>query len=250
MKQITPTSSPSANPARPGIDKRKLFAGHFLLRHLTPSEADKLAPYARLETHRANTVIFEKGHPGHGMMAVVRGRVKIRSPSPGGKEVVLNVIEPGDVFGEISLLDGKERSADAVAMQETELLVLERRDFLPFLEAHPEISVRLLTMLCERLRRTSEKMEDVLFLSLPARLAKTLLQMAATSGKEMAAGTRIGLRLSQQELGNMVATTRESINKQLRQWQKKEIISIDKGFITIRNRPALELLVESADEEE
>ena len=66
---------------------------------------------------RSNTVIFEKGHPGHGMMAVVRGRVKIRAPSPGGKEVVLNVIEPGDVFGEIALLDGKERSADAVAMR-------------------------------------------------------------------------------------------------------------------------------------
>lgn len=243
MSQVTP-AKPATLAGIPPVDKHKLFAEHFLLRHLRPEERDKLITYARLERHATNDVIFRKGSPGHGMMAVIKGRVKISSPSPDGKEVVLNVINPGEVFGEIALLDGKERTADATAMSECELLVLERRDFIPFLERHPEICVRLLAVLCERLRRTSEQVEDVLFLELPARLAKTLLRLAETHGKPAEGGTRIGLRLSQRELANMVGSSRESINKQLREWQREGMIDMREGAITLMNAPALTAVAE------
>ena len=114
-----------------------VLAGHFLLRDLPGDDLDKLASYAKAVRYPAHHVVFRKGDPGDGMMAVVSGRIKIRSYSADGKELVLNVIRPGELFGEIALLDAKPRTADAVTMEACELLVLERRDFLPFLADRP-----------------------------------------------------------------------------------------------------------------
>jgi len=108
------------------------------------------------------------------MIAVLQGEVKIVSLSPTGKEVVLNVIHAGEVFGEIAVIDGKERSAGASATTDCDLLIIDRRDVLPIFERHPEICMMLMQVLCQRLRRTSEQVEDVLFRSLEARAAKAL----------------------------------------------------------------------------
>src|SRR5258708_6377764 len=113
------------------IDKRQALAGHFLFRHLSEAEVDGLLTRARVQRHKAGAVIFRQGDPGHGLVAVLSGEVKITSPSVSGKEIVLNIINPGEVFGEIALLDGKARSADAVAIAACELLVIDRRDFVP-----------------------------------------------------------------------------------------------------------------------
>jgi CRP/FNR family transcriptional regulator, cyclic AMP receptor protein len=221
------------------LDKRKLLANHCLLGHLTPSDLDKLVSYARVVSYRADDSIFLKGSPGTGMMAVIAGRVKITAPSPDGKEVILNLINPGEIFGEIALLDGKERTADAVALTDCELMVLERRDFLPFLHSRPELCVRLLAILCERLRRTSEQVEEILFLELPGRFARSLLRLAQSHGERVAAGTRITLPLSQREFGEMVGISREGINKQLHAWQRDGWVALDKGEIVIRDMAAL-----------
>lgn len=158
-------------------DKLQLFAEHSLFRHLSRDEMTKLLIHARVERHPADRRIFEKGSPGQSMMAVVSGHVKVCALSDEGKEIVFNIINPGQVFGEIALLDGRERTADAVAMTDCELLVVDRRHFLPFLRENPDIATRLLGVLCERLRRTTEQVEDVLFLDLPARLAKTFCSL-------------------------------------------------------------------------
>ncbi len=100
------------------------------------------------------------------------------SVSLDGKEIVLNIMHPGEIFGEIALLDGEERSADAVAMNDCELLVLNRRDFIPILEKRADICMMLIKILCQRLRQTSEQVEDVLFRHLEGRIAKALLQHA------------------------------------------------------------------------
>jgi CRP/FNR family transcriptional regulator, cyclic AMP receptor protein len=221
------------------LDKRKLLENHVLLGQLAPADLDKLVSYARVVRYRADDNIFLKGSPGSGMMAVISGRVKITAPSPDGKEVILNLINPGEIFGEIALLDGKERTADAVALTDCELLVLERRDFLPFLHARPELCVRLLAILCERLRRTSEQVEEILFLELPGRFARTLLRLTQSHGEKSAGGTRITLPLSQREFGEMVGISREGINKQLHAWQREGWITLDKGEIVIRNMAAL-----------
>src|SRR6516164_10351205 len=141
------------------------------------------------------------------MMAVLRGRVVIRAPSSEGKEVILKIISEGEIFGEIALLDGKERTADATAMTDCELLVVARRSFLSLLE-RPVMTRELLNVLCERLRRTSEQVEDVLFLDLEARIAKILLRFAEAGGPAQP-GAHVVLGMSQREFGNLVGASRE-----------------------------------------
>ena len=197
----------------PTFDKRDLLARAPLFSQFSADELSRLVSFMRVERYPARRVLVRKGDPGTSMMVVLEGRVQICTRSEEGREFVVNIINPGEVFGEIALLDGKERTADATAMADCELLVIERREFIPFLERHPEICTRLLAVLCERLRRTSEQVEDVLFLELPARLTKALLRLAASHGRAMAGGQRIELKLSQRELGNMIGTSRETVTR-------------------------------------
>src|SRR5215471_18634983 len=117
-------------PASMHEKKRDLFQRHFLLGKLEPGEIDTLAARARVESYRAGQEIFAKGSPAHTMIAVLQGSVKIVSLSLTGKEVILNVIYAGEVFGEIGVIDGEERSAGAAAMTDCELLIIDRRDLL------------------------------------------------------------------------------------------------------------------------
>lgn len=223
-------------------EKRELFQRHFLLGRLNSQEIDALLAYTRVERYRAGREIFSKGSPGDSMMAVLKGRVKISSLSPEGKEIVLNIISPGEIFGEIALLDGKERTADATAMGDCELLVLSRRDFLPFLERRADLCLLLLSVLCERLRRTSEQVEDMLFRHLQSRLAKTLLRLGRSTGAPKGRALHIDLKLSQRDLANLVGGSRESINKHLQLLQKSGVIGLDHGAIVIKDVAALERL--------
>jgi len=157
-----------------------------------------------------------------------------------GKELIHNIINPGQVFGEIALLDGKERSADAVAIVPTDVLVVLRRDFLPFLEADSALCIRLMTVLCEKLRQTSELAEDFMFLELRQRLAKRLVRLAQLYGRPWRSGVIINFRLPQRELAAMMGTSRESINKQLREWAESGWLEVDRGNIAILNMEALE----------
>ena len=220
-------------PRETPIDKQSVLAAHPLFGQLRPEERERLVTYMRVARYPARTVLFRKGEPGTNMMVVLRGRVKICTHSEDGKELVLNLVNPGDVFGEIALLDGSDRTADAVTLDECELLVLERRDFMPFLARHPEACMRLFAVLCERVRRTSELLEEALFLEGASRLAKRLVRLAEVFGEPVEGGIRVSLRLSQQQLGNMVGMSRESMNKQLKQWRRDRLIRMDDGYITI-----------------
>ena len=225
------------------MDKRKVFASHELFSRFSPAEIERLVSFSHARAYGAGEMIFEKGLPGQGLMAVLSGRVRISSPSPEGREIVLNIIHPGQIFGEIALLDGKERTADATAMEACELLILERRDFVPFLEKHPDICLRLIAVLCERLRRTTEQVEDVLFLDLQARLAKTLLHLVDAHGRPVSNGVALGAKLSQRDLANMIGASRESVNRQLSLWEEDGLISRDRGAITILDSAGLQMLV-------
>lgn len=227
-----------------GIDptyKRQLLARHFLFGAMSPKEIDAILAFSRERRLADGTVIFQKGEPGTSLMAVLRGRVRISAYSEDGKEVVLNLIDPGQIFGEIALLDGKERSADATALGDCLLLVIDRRDFVPFLERNPQVAVRLLEVLCDRVRKTSALVEDLVFLDLPGRLSRLLLKLGESYGKPTKAGAlRIDLKLSQKDLGTLVATSRESVNKQLRAWQEEGLIAVERGVITILKPETME----------
>jgi CRP/FNR family cyclic AMP-dependent transcriptional regulator len=222
------------------VNREDILAGHFLLRHLRAEELSRLAASATLARHRAHATIFQKGDPGGSMMAVVTGRVKICTFSSDGKELVLNIIDRGGLFGEIAVLDGQPRSGDAVALEDTELLVLERARLMPFLTANPEIPTRLIGVLCQRLRQTSEALEDALLRDAPSRVARGLLRLAGTFGRQEPGGLRLDIRLSQQQIGNLIGISRESINKYIVDWTRAGYLSVDHGIITIRDRGALE----------
>jgi CRP/FNR family cyclic AMP-dependent transcriptional regulator len=224
-------------------EKRQIFERNFLLGKLSSSEIDTLLRYSRVEHYPAGEEIFAKGSPGNSLMIVLRGRVRISSISLTGKEIVLNIIDAGEIVGEIALLDGGERSGDAVAMTDCELLVLNRRDFMPFIENRADICLMLIKILCQRLRQTSEQVEDLQFRRLESRIAKALLHLSERSGQPVVDGRVLELHMSQSELSHIVGSSRESVNKQLQAWQKAGFIDLAKGSIVIRDPAAIEQLI-------
>jgi CRP-like cAMP-binding protein len=225
---------PAQTPARrPTEDARRLLANCFLFQGMGTEERNQLVSRAHIRRFAAGETIFLMGSPGSSMMAVLSGQVRISISSPEGKELLLAILNPGEVFGEIALLDGKERSADAKAMTACALAVLERREVVAFLERNPGTWPRIVEVLCERFRENTQHAAEVSLMQLPARLAKALLRMDS----EHKSG---GKPLSQRELGNMVGAARESVNKCLNEWQRRGVIRIDDNAIVLVDRPVLE----------
>jgi CRP/FNR family cyclic AMP-dependent transcriptional regulator len=225
-------------------EKRKIFERHFLFGKLYPNEIDALISYARVERYRAGREIFAKGSPGQSLMAVLRGSVKISSLSDSGKEIVFRIFNAGEIFGEIAMLDGEARSADATALTDCELLVLNRRDLLPVLQNRVDLCVMLLKILCRRLRATTEQVEDIMFRHLESRVAKALVQLAESNSLHF--GVRspsVELHVPQRELGNMAGGSRESVNKQLQIWCHQGLIKLSKGSIMITDIEAIRSLI-------
>jgi CRP/FNR family cyclic AMP-dependent transcriptional regulator len=229
------------------LDRNTLDEAHLLLgkcilfRGLSPDGRKGLVAQARIRNFSAGETIFLMGSSGDSMMAVLKGTIRISVPSPEGKEIVLAILQPGELLGEIALLDGKDRTADAGAIGACSLAILERRAVLAFLERHPSSCLGLIEVLCGRLRHTDQQIAEIVFLNLPARLAKTLLRMATVARGP--AGTRIAL--SQRELGNIVGSTRESINKCLHEWQRNGIVRVEEREIIITKRLELQALADA-----
>jgi CRP/FNR family transcriptional regulator, cyclic AMP receptor protein len=224
---------------------RGILGQHFMFSYLPPSNIEHLSQLATTRTYEAGQPIFLKGDPGNALMAVIKGRVRICSYSADEGEVVLNVMRPGEVFGEIALIDGGERTASAFALELTELLVLSRHDFLTFLNRDPDACLKLLQLMCQRLRWTTEHLEDVNFLDLRCRLAKRLLYLTAHHG-EQSGNEKRGVRISQQLLANMIGTSREAVNKQLGAWKEERVIATRRGRVTVLDRVRLGRIVEES----
>jgi CRP/FNR family cyclic AMP-dependent transcriptional regulator len=221
-------------------DRQELLKSHFLLGKLGDTDIAALLAHAHSERFATGEEIFAKDSPGQSMMAVLSGSVKITSSSSEGREIVFSIMGPGEIFGEIALLDGLERTADATAVTDCELLVILRRDFLPLLQRRTDICIMLLELLCQKLRRTSEQVEDVSFEHLNSRVAKALLRLALPAG---VGGNPAVLRVTQRELGHMVGGSRESVNRLLQVWQKTGLVELSKGTIAIRDLEGMQRLV-------
>jgi len=221
---------------------RKLLEKCALFGALDQKARREIVSYAQPRSFAVGQPICRIGDPGDSMMAVIVGTVRISLPTVKGKEIILADLQAGELFGEIALLDGKARSANATAHTKCELMVLDRRDLVPFLERNPSASLRLMEMLCARIRRSDERMSDIAFLDLPARLAKTLLQYPAPINS---AGT-IKLSLSQSELAAMAGATRENVNRCLREWQRRGILELRDRWTIIRQPEALRNLLKLA----
>lgn len=220
--------------------RRELLRKVPLFASLAPERLEALVAATTTKRLAAREELFHKGDPAAQVYVVAGGRLKVVTTSAEGDEVLLAILDEGEVVGELPLLTGGRRTASVVALEPCELLALARRDFLRFLREQPEVAIELLVVLAERLARTNEFAEDALFLGLPARLAKKLLHLAERYGEEGPAGTRIDLRLSQSELADLVGTTRESVNKQIRAWSEQGIVRMDRGEVTIVDPERLE----------
>src|SRR5215813_15397145 len=226
----SPPIRQGARRCRPTRDKLSLLRNHSLFRDLPPTVIEHLGSYMKTRRVARGNTIFAKGDPGTGLMGVLVGTVKVSVASADGKDIVLNVFHEGEVFGEIALLDGRPRTADAIAMSDCELVVIERRDFVPFLQDHPDVTLKFIEILCSRLRRTSEQVQDVTFLNLPTRLAKTLLKLAA---EEDGSTAKRKVTITQREISQMIGRSRESTNKQLRVWAKRGWIKLERGGVSV-----------------
>ena len=200
---------------------------------LSDEDIRELAGVARRRTFRAGEVIFHRDDPGQVLYVIKEGKVKICLISPDGQEISLVVFGKGEYFGELALLDGLPRSADAIALEKVECYTLQRSDFHKAIMKTPQIAIQVLDVLSQRLRRTDQQVEDLIFLDVYGRVAKKLLDLAETHGIQVEDGVRIDVRLTQQELASMVGASRESVNKVLGYFTDKQFISTDKHRITL-----------------
>ena len=229
--------------APPPVDKRAILARHEFFREAPPGAVERLAARSRPVAYRAGQRIFTRGDAAGGLLAIVTGFVRIAVAAPEGRsELVLNLIGPNEIFGEIGLLDDGPRTADAVAATACRLLLLERRDFLPVLADEPAMAVRMLAIVSRRLRRTSEQLHERTFAGAEQRLARALLTLA---GAQACNGIRV--LATQRELGHMVGLSRESTNRHLTSWQRVGHIALTPGACTIRSCRALRRIAEGPD---
>ncbi len=226
---------------------RRILSEHELLGHLRPKELKKLLASARVQRFGAGEILFRKGDRGDKLFVVLSGRIMIGTRLGPGKVNVLDVLGEGRIFGEVALLDGAERAADAVALVVSRLMVIERGDFTSFLDDHGEAAQRLMAALCERVRSISEpeSYQAVRVAKLPVRLAKKLLLLAEVYGESTRHGVRIDLNLLQGDLGKMTGFSREAINRQMRSWGKQRLIEDDAGTITISDPKQLRRIIKA-----
>ena len=211
----------------------------FLFKDMPKEDLDKIVDFTKIRHAKAKEVIFRKDESGQQMFIIIKGRVSLSTSSANGKELNLGMLGEGEIFGEISLIDKKERTATVTAKEATEMLVIDRTYFIPFLRKNPDVAISLLKAMATRLRVTDQLFEDTVFRQLPGRLARKFLTLARDFGTEYDDGYHISIPLSQNDIGKMTRASRESVNKQMRIWEDEGLIGFDKGYITINNPEAL-----------
>jgi CRP/FNR family cyclic AMP-dependent transcriptional regulator len=218
----------------------------WLFADLDDDELAHIAAVSRELSCRAGEILLNQGDTSGDLFSVIQGRLKVVSVASAGEEILLSVMGAGDVFGEIALLDQAPRSATVVAAETCRLLVVPQAAFRALLLQMPALALRLLALMARRVRRLSIRTEDNAALDVRARLAKALLDLAERFGiaGPGASSIRITVRLSQKELGRMVGATREMVNKCLRGWVSRRIVTCTRGVVTMVNEDRLRPIAE------
>jgi len=202
-----------------------------LFAELPPDQLAALQERVRVRRYGRGDVVFYAGDPGLSLCIIRAGHFKLTVSTAEGHEMGIDLLGPGEVFGELALFDGAPRSADAIATEPGELMLLDRDEFIHFLLERPSVAVHLLTILAQRLRRDARLLEDVAFLDVPARLARTILRFAVTPPT---GGQPTTPRLTQTDLAGLVGTTRETLNKWLGVFEDQGLIRrLDKGRVSV-----------------
>ena len=219
--------SPRANDQIDEVVVRKapIFLG------LDTSAADALRASMSLVKLRKGQSLFKEGDDGDNLYVVSNGKVKLGTKSPDGRENLLMILGPGDMFGELSLFDSGPRTATATAVTDSKLLTLGQEKVIPWVKEYPEVSLQLLARLASRLRRTNEVVGDLVFSDVPGRVAKALIDLGVKFGDKRSEGLFVNHDLTQEELAQLVGASRETVNKALadfaqRRWLRLEARSV------------------------
>jgi CRP/FNR family cyclic AMP-dependent transcriptional regulator len=219
--------SPRANDQIDEVIVRKapIFLG------LDSAAADALRSSMSLVKLRKGQSLFKEGDDGDNLYVVSNGKVKLGTKSPDGRENLLMILGPGDMFGELSLFDSGPRTATATAVTDSKLLTLGQDKVIPWVREHPEVSLQLLARLASRLRRTNEVVGDLVFSDVPGRVAKALIDLGVKFGEKRPEGLFVNHDLTQEELAQLVGASRETVNKALadfaqRGWLRLEARSV------------------------
>src|SRR3984885_5976014 len=227
--------------------KLAVLRKHPIFCDLDADAFEQLCRYARPATLKRGATIYSKGDPGNSLYVVISGTAKMSISSPDGRSAILNLIGPGEIFGEIALLDGRERTADATANTNCEVFIIDRREFIPFVRSQPALAMKLIELLCGRLRWTSDQVEQIILQDLPSRLPRPLIRL--TERHKAAQGGRT-IAITQQEISEMVGMTRESINKQLRAWAARSWVRLEHGAIVVLDTESLREMAGSGGEDD
>ena len=202
-----------------------------LFSSLDPAVIDVLSRCCATRTLEAGAFLFQKGDAGDALYGIRRGQVTVETGSADGRRIVLAALGSGDLFGEIAMLDGLSRTADVVATETSELFVLRRPDLLAMIAREPSMALKLIEIVCKRLRAVVDQLEQVMTLKLDARLARCLIGLAEDFGGEVV--------ISQEELARHVGASRESVNRQLQTWQGSDWLVVGRGRVTLKRADAL-----------
>lgn len=202
---------------------------HPFFEGISPEICTRLAGRVISRRYPSNAIIFAKGDPGDALSLISSGAVRIGVRWQDGRDVIFRLLHEGEFFGEIALLDGRPRTADAYAHTDCEILSIYRRDLIPIIESYPSLMWRLLQILCSRMRKTTEQVEDLMFVDLSGRLARTLIELASD------AKDNNRIRVTQSEIAKIAGLSRETTNKQLRAWAKRSWIALGRREILLLN---------------
>src|ERR1700722_6342636 len=198
---------------------------------LGPDELQRISGLCHTQQLGVGEVLFQKGDSGDALFGIRRGQIRIETGAADGSRLTLNFMGPGELFGEVAVLDSQSRTADAAAGEATELFVLRREDFLSFLEREPKGAIKIIQLLFPRIRWRGEGREGWVRHPLPVRLARRLCALGDDFGSEV--------HISQEQLGVFVGAARESVNRQLQLWRKDGILDLQRGRILLQNMTKL-----------
>jgi CRP/FNR family transcriptional regulator, cyclic AMP receptor protein len=204
-----------------------------------PPEFESIAKCLVRRHYPAGQTLFHMGDEGGSLHLIERGRVKVTIPSSSGEELILAMLGPGDLLGELSLFDGKPRSATVLALEKTETLCLHRKDLQALMRDRFDVVEKILGVLAQRIRDTDMLLADRTFLDITSRLAKKILDLGDAFGIREGGHVRLGLKVTQKDLASMIGATRESINKQLKALRDQGLVRMGGGSIEILNRERL-----------
>lgn len=224
----------------PSTPNKLWFLKHIhLFDGISPSAMHEMEKITRMEEVKKRQPLYLPGDPSSSVYLLKRGRVKIANTAPNGKEVTFDILEAGEVFGELDVLEDAPRSTSAEALDDALICVIPRKDFDQYLAMHPNVTIKLTKLISMRLKKIQSRIEYLVFRDAPARLAHLLSELSNTEGVTDKQGVRLKVKLTHQEIANLIGCSRETVSVTLGQFREEGLINMDGRTIVILKQDAL-----------